>query len=135
LSSHNAKANNAQHPQAIFQSTPPSSIGQLPYSTQVSRTEVGKQNPYPGSPISRGGNSPLASHTATPISQRPAQQPPNSFAPSNPPQRPAQQPYQEMPPQTRPTPNFHTQRGYGGTPAVAGVPPYPSNRGFHVSTD
>src|SRR6266480_3830292 len=63
LSSHNAKVNNAQRPQAIFQSTPPSSsIGQLPYSTQVSRTEVGKQNPYPGSPVSRGGNSPLASH-------------------------------------------------------------------------
>src|SRR2546430_15254091 len=133
LSSHNAKVNNAQPPQAIFQSTSPSSIGQLPRSTQVSRTEAGKQNLYPGSPVSRGGNSHLASHAATPVPQRPAQQPPNSFVPSNPPQRPAQQPYQGMPPQTRPTTNFHTQREYAATPATAAVPTNPSNRCFPAS--
>src|SRR2546429_9981171 len=59
--------------------------------------------------------------------------PPNSFVPSNPPQRPAQQPYQGMSPQTRPTTNFHTQRGYAGTPATAAVPTNPSNRGFPAS--
>src|SRR5882762_5617665 len=82
LSSYNAKGNNAQRPQPIFQPTPPSPIGQPPRSTQVPGTEVGKQNPYLGSPASREGNNSLASHAATPGLQRPAQQPPNSFVPS-----------------------------------------------------
>src|SRR5947207_10938517 len=66
LSSYNAQANNGQRPHPIFQSTPPSSIGQPPRSTQAPRTEVGKQNPYSGSPVAREGNSSLASHAATP---------------------------------------------------------------------
>src|SRR5260370_14368727 len=92
LSSYNAKGNNAQRRQPVFQSTPPGSIAQPPHSTQAPRTEVRKQNPYPGSPVSREGNNSLASHAATPSLQRPAQQPPNSFASPNAPQRPAQQP-------------------------------------------
>lgn len=133
LSGYNAAVNNGQRPQASSKPTPPGSIGQPPRSAQVPRKEVGKQHPSPTGPLLRGANSSFASRVEAPASQRPAQQPPNLFAPSNAPLRPAQQPYQAMPSQTRPVPNFDKQKGYAETPPTARVANNPGNPSFPVS--
>lgn len=123
LSGYNATVNHAHSSPTSTKPTLPGLIGLPPRSTQAPQREVEKQHSSPASdPRFQEGNSPFASHTATPASQSSIQQPPSLFAPHNAPS----QPVQTMPPQTRPTPNFKQPKGYASTSSPTTVSNNPS---------